>query len=170
MRRKLISVLVLISLIVVLVLFIAYVLAQSSKPGVSPGLSLTGAPAPAGLVKAPKPYLLLPQGKQEFTIRSGTSTTPVGTKIVADPLDAPKDSQQSVSLDVNFKTAIDSVSARVITDNKETVFPMKLTAGTNLSGTWTGTWTMPDTHENIFSITFLINYSGKQSTIDFPIR
>lgn len=163
--------LVLIILLVILALLVGFLLltGRSQKPA-SLTLSPQSTPTRAGLMKAPPPHLILPQGKQEFQIRSGAGNTPVGTKIVADPLDAPKNTQQTISLDVEYTKPIDSVNAIVITDTMEKTYPMNLTAGTNQKGTWTGTWTMADDHENIFTIKFVIGYNGKQSVINFPIR
>lgn len=179
MRSRAISVLVLITLAVVLVAFLIYIIETQAKlsPGDRiiklPGLpTSTETPFPTGLIKAPTPYLQIPEGRQSFTVRTGNTGGPMGTQIVVDPFNAQKGTQQTVTLGVEYKGGkVDSVDATLITDNAKTKLPMHLVSGDNSSGTWSITWSIEDTHEVTYQMDFSINYSGgKQYTINFPIR
>lgn len=179
MRNRVISLLVLVTLVVVLVAFLIYILETQAKLSPAdrviklPGLpESTETPFPTGLIKAPTPYLQIPEGRQSFTVRTGTTGGPVGTQIEVDQLNAQKGTNQTVNLGVEYKNgSVDSVDATLITDNAKSTLPMHLINGDKSSGTWSITWTISDTHETTYQMDFTINYgSGKQYTINFPIR
>lgn len=163
-------------LIVLLLIFFALVgvLIYTGRPktGVPGSISVNrpNPEIPAGLIKAPTPYLLLPPGKQIYSISSGAGNIPRGTQIIADPLDARKGEPQTVSLNVAYSKPIEAVDVTLIMDNMSKTYPMKLISGTGEKGAWSGTWTIEDDHEKNYAMKFIIKYNGKQSTIDFPIR
>ncbi len=162
---------ILITLLSVLA-FLLYTTYQNKK-STSPNSISVNRPnqeIPPGLVKAPTPYLVLPQGKQEFNIQGGSGDIPIGKKIIADPLDSPRGSKQTISIDIEYNKPIDGVSVAVDTDNGSKTYIMSLAAGDAKAGTWTATWTMEDSHEKNFMMTFNISYSGKKRQIPFPIR
>lgn len=144
-------------------------LPKSTTPG-SISVNRPNLEIPTGIVRAPTPYLILPSGRQIYSINSGASNIPRGTQIIADPLDARKGESQTVSLDVAYSKPIEAVNATLVMDNMSKTYPMKLTGGTGENGTWSGTWTIEDDHEKNYAMKFTIKYNGKQSSIDFPIR
>lgn len=164
-------------LVVVILSILSFVILRPKNADISSlsGFSLDKKPAglaaiPNTLVKAPIPHLVLPQGKQEFTIMSGQGNIPKGTKIVADPLDSPKGTEQTIDFTLTSPADVDSVNLKVDTDNQSKTYPMTLKSGDNKDGTWTATWTMADSHENNFAMYFIINYQGKTQTVPFAIR
>lgn len=166
-----ISQIILIVLLLLLALLVA-VLLLTGRVKIPSSLLITPpqTEVPAGLVQAPTPYLLLPQGRQSYLIRSGSLNQPRGNRIVVDPLDARRGEQQVVDLEVEFTKAITSVNLTLITDNIQKTYPMTLSAGDPTKGTWSATYQIEDDHEGIYSMQFIINYDGQETTIDFPIR
>ncbi len=163
----------LLAILLILVAGLTYYLYTYTKGGArTTSISITTPKptTPPGLVKAPTPYLVLPQGRQEFNIQSGSGDIPIGKKIVADPLDSPKGSKQTVSIELEYNKPIAGVTVTVDTDNGSKTYDMALVSGDNKIGTWVATWTMEDSHEKNFMMTFSISYSGKTRQIPFPIR
>ncbi|OGD74869.1 hypothetical protein A3A84_03400 [Candidatus Collierbacteria bacterium RIFCSPLOWO2_01_FULL_50_23] len=144
---------------------------KPSQPG-SISVNRPNPEIPAGLIKAPTPYLLLPQGKQEYLIRSNpTKGDVVGKKIIADPLDAPKNSPQTISIVLEHIISIVSVAIEISMDTTTKTYPLSLTSGTQTNGTWSGSWTVADSHNQTYSAKFIITDQNKRQTIlDFPIK
>ena len=156
--------------VVVALIIILFSLSRGQKTSNSISVNRPNQGIPAGLVKAPTPYLRLPQGKQEFEIRTGPTNDPVGTHLVVDPLDAPKGTKQSLSINVESNQPTDSVSATMKMDSLSKEYQLKLIDGTNMKGTWGATWTVEDNHKTTYSVTFKINSGGKQVTYTYAFR
>jgi hypothetical protein len=56
------------------------------------------------------------------------------------------------------------------TDSQKNTFPMKLTGGTNTNGVWTGTWTIPETHEYTYILTPMVKADGIETPYKTVIR
>lgn len=164
------AVLVILLVVVVGLAYYLYTVTQSDTATTSIGVTVPKTEIPAGIVKAPTPYLLLPQGKQIYSINSGAGNEPRGTRIIVDPLDARKGQQQTLFLDAEYVKPIEAVSVTLTMDNLSKTYPLKLTSGTGEKGTWSGTWTIEDDHEKIYDMKFTLKYNGKESIISFPIR
>lgn len=172
MRKRTISIAVLITLIIVLIAFIAYVVTNPPRPGSSPSLTLGRPPQPTGIVTAPTPYLILPTGKQTYLVRSNPKPGDATVKqIVADPIESAQGDQQTFSLDIASPTPVAAVSLELTTDNQTNTYQFKLVSGNNKLGTWSGTWVMADPHRVTYFAKFIIKDEGGHITNqDFPIR
>ncbi len=171
-RKGFISQVVLVILLIVVV-GLAYYLYRVTQPRTattSIGVNVPKTEIPAGIVKAPTPYLLLPQGRQIYTIESGAGNEPRGTRIIVDPLDALKGQPQTVFLDAEYDKPIESVNVTLIMDNLSKTYPLSISSGTATKGTWSGTWTIEDDHEKNYAMKFALKYNGKETIINFPIR
>lgn len=145
----------------------------STGVGRAPELSLSvpEPTVPPGITRAPTPYLLLPQGRQAYQIRTGSSNEPMATRIIVDPLDARKGESQTVSLEAGYTNPIESIDVTLITDNTQKTYSMTLSEGAATKGTWSSTHAIEDDHEVIYTMKFVIKYNGgKESVVDFPIR
>lgn len=163
-------VLVILLIVVVGLAYYLYTVTQSGTKTTSIGVNVPQTEFPAGIVKAPTPYLLLPQGKQSYSINSGSGNEPRGTRIIVDPLDARKGEKQTVYLDAGYTKPIESVGVTLIMDNFSKTYPLSVTGGDATKGTWSGTYTIEDDHEKIYAMKFALKYNGKETIINFPIR
>ena len=94
---------------------------------------------------APKP---LAGGRQHYTISGSKINAPKVAEVVIDPIDPAPGTNQKVSAKVLSLSGepVTEVTATMITDNKKTAYPLKLTSGTNLDGVWEGSWNLSDTY------------------------
>ena len=93
----------------------------------------------------PKP---LATGKQIYSISGSKINAPKVAEVVIDPIDPSPGANQKVSAKVLSLSGepITEVSVTMITDNKKTFYPLKLSSGTNLDGVWEGSWSLSDTY------------------------
>lgn len=172
MPKKSLSIAVLITLIIVLAAFVAYVATNPPRSGSTPSLTLGRPPQPTGIVTAPTPYLLLPTGKQTYLVRSNPKPGDATVKqIVANPIEGPQGDPQTFDIDIDSPTPIAAVSVELTTDNQTNTYQFKLVSGNNKLGTWSGTWVMADPHRVTYFAKFIIKDEGGHITNqDFPIR
>lgn len=169
MKNKL-SLVVLATLVLVLISFVAYVITHPPKSNVAPNLDLT-TKLPTGVIKAPTPYLILPTGIQEYTVQNNSASEPNIIKITADPIEGPLNSQQTISVDIKSPVTVTAISFALTTDNQTNTYQFKLISGTNKLGTWSGSWQMADPHKVTYYGKFIIkDESGRTTNVDFPIR
>jgi hypothetical protein len=99
----------------------------------------------------------LTQGKEVFTYTPGPLA--VGPKIsefTMDPMDPKKGQQQTITVKLNYTSAITSVTARLDTDNKKTDLVFTRIDGTESNGTWQATRTEDDTHDYTYYLDFTL--------------
>ena len=126
---------------------------------------------PKGVINAPTPYLFLPHGKQTYNSRTEDGNKSKITSVTFDPLDPQKNTKQTISVTVESNEAIQSVSATLKTDNQSNTHQFKLSSGTASKGVWSTTFTVADTFDKIYNVSFeIITQFGNKTTIPMPIR
>lgn len=90
----------------------------------------------------------LPPGKQTYVI-SGNSNGPRIHSITLDPLDAEKNSRQTIRATPSQRELVEFVTITVYSDSKKTILPL-----TGSADIFTAEWTVPDTlyHRYILKI------------------
>lgn len=121
---------------------------------------------------SPKPTptpIPLVQGPQTFSI--GMKGTPEMYEVWFNTID-PKNNTQEVRLKVRDKLGeISSATATVKTDKLSKNYNLSFSEGTASDGQWTGSWTLNDTYNRNFVITFSVaDYKGNKSSVDMTIR
>ena len=130
-------------------------LAPTAKPTPTPSPS----PTPVPLVQGPQTYGISSKGiPQMYDVSFNTID--------------PKQTTQTVKLKVKDQSGnVNSVSATVKTDNLSKNYNLSLSAGTASDGEWTGSWTLSDTYNKNFTITFsATDDKGNKSSVDLTIR
>lgn len=137
----------------------------------------TGKPASTSVfVSTPTPTssptptpIPLVQGPQTFSI--GMKGIPEMYEVWFNTID-PKKGTQEVKLKVRDKLGkISSVAAIVKTDKLSKTYKLSLSEGTSSDGVWTASWTLNDTYNKNFMITFSANDDkGNKSSVDLTIR
>lgn len=91
-------------------------------------------------------------GEQVFIVSS--SNEPRITKLIFNPLDVIFGGTQLVTVEVkdNNGNPITSVEAAAIIDNSTTPFSLSLVSGTDVEGTWQGTWMLQGTNCSIYQV------------------
>lgn len=126
---------------------------------------------PEGLALAPTPHLFLPHGKQTYNARGSGAERSSVTSITFEPLDPAKNTSQTITASVTSKESVKSVTLTVNTDNQSTNHAMKLISGNGSKGDWTSTFTVSDSYEKTYNLSFLIITSfGNKTTQLMPIR
>ena len=121
--------------------------------------------SPQGTVAAPTPTLILPSGKQTFFVRGGDQDVSKLTQIVIDPLDAAKDTSQTIDISVNSIEPITDFKIVLTTDNTATTFIPAIKSGNTTTGIWTANYSFPDTAQRIYSFSFEMTTQSNKKTI-----
>lgn len=106
--------------------------------------------------------ITLVSGKQTYSITT-SHHSPNFTQAVIDPLVVAIGDTQTMSVSINDTYEIISVEARVETDAGIHTYPLSLTSGTTLNGTWQGSWVVHDTHMTTYRTTFYAIDSNNES-------
>ena len=109
--------------------------------------------------------IALAPGPQTYTI-SGGHHSPNFTQATIDPLVVSVGDTQTMTVKINDTYSITSVEARVETDNGTQTYSLSLVSGTNLDGTWQGSWIVHDTHMTTYRTTFYALDSNNESASD----
>jgi len=118
---------------------------------------------------SPRP---LASGKQTY-LGSGSKTgAPKATEVVIDPLDPAQNATQTVTVKVISLdgTPVSEVEVNMITDNKEKAYPLKLISGTNLDGSWQGTWTLEDSYDYLYQAAIKAKNTKSEWTVTLSFR
>mgnify|MGYP001558152017 CR=1 FL=1 len=93
----------------------------------------------------PKP---LATGRQTYLISGSKKGAPKISEATIDPIDPKEGASQTFSVKALALEAgpIADVSVTMITDNEKKTYPLKSISGTNLDGTWQGTWSLKDSY------------------------
>ena len=70
----------------------------------------------------------------------------------------------------NSSGPVTEVSVELITDNETTSHSLVLTSGTNLDGTWEGTWTMEDSYDSTYQMAITAENASTDWTVTLSIR
>lgn len=131
----------------------------------------TGEKLPKGVVQAPTPYLVLPTGKQTYNIQGGDEKVAKISNVVYDPLDPKMDTTQTITATSASKEPVNSISLTMFTDNQTKTYPMTFVSGTKLKGVWTTSFTVSDSYEKIYKVSFeIISDLGNKVTQPMPLR
>lgn len=77
------------------------------------------------------------------------------SEVIIDPLDPKPEETQTVTikaLDVN-KSPIKEITVTLVTDNKSESHTLKRINGTDLNGTWQGSWKISDSYDYTYRAT-----------------
>lgn len=99
----------------------------------------------------PKP---LASGKQTYLISGSKINAPKVAEVVIDPIDPAPGANQKVLAQVLSLSGepVTEVTVTMITDNKKTSYPLKLSSGTNLDGVWEASWSLSDTYLYLYQL------------------
>ncbi len=105
----------------------------------------------------------LAQGKQTFEVSgSNRQQGPTITQVTIDPYDPAIGTQQTVQVLITGTSPLLTVRATLVTDNGERVYPLMLSSGQPLSGTWSNSWTTTETHD----VTYLLKITASDGKTD----
>lgn len=118
---------------------------------------------------SPRP---LAHGKQTYLVSGSKTGAPKATEVVIDPLDPAQNASQSVTVKVISLegTPVSEVEVKMITDNKQKAYPLKLISGTNLDGTWQGTWTLEDSYDYLYQAAIKAKNTKSDWTVTLTFR
>lgn len=136
-----------------------------TKAAATPTPTRTPTPKPT---PTPTPTYLAP-GKQVYNV-STTSSGPKVSQATFDPQDPARGQKQTVTIKANHTSPIQSVSIKLTTDNKSQTYPLRLTSGTNLSGSWEGSWTIDDTYLYTYIFDVTAASGSEQTSVAITIR
>ncbi|MGB6839305.1 MAG: hypothetical protein WBD86_01295 [Microgenomates group bacterium] len=97
----------------------------------------------------------LAHGKQTYMVSGSTKGAPKMSEVIIDPLDPKPEETQTVTikaLDVN-KSPIKEITVTLVTDNKSESHTLKRINGTDLNGTWQGSWKISDSYDYTYRAT-----------------
>jgi len=120
-------------------------------------------PSPPKEEKPTPSPIVLAEGKQTYIITGGHHS-PSFSEVTIDPLDVKVGDTQKMSAKISDTFSITSVAAHVETDTGTKIYPLSLIGGTDLSGTWEGSWTVYDTHSAKYKTTFTATDSNNESS------
>lgn len=112
----------------------------------------------------------LASGKQTYFVT--TKVQPQIMQIDIDPLDVKIGETQTITAKIRDTNGnpITSVTGTAKTDNGSFSFSLSLVEGTDLNGTWQGTWILEDTNCNTYMITITAESASGQSKVDLAFR
>lgn len=132
---------------------------QSGKPGETGTPSLS--PTPFPIAQGPVTY--------SFSWGEGT-TVPRMVKFDVDPHDAAAGQKQTVTVHFAHTASIDSVELQLTTDTQKNTFPLARSGGTGGDSIWTGSYTMPESHEYTYIFTPVVTAGGTKTPYKTVIR
>lgn len=129
-------------------------------PTPTPSISITPMPihTPTPL-PTPNP---IPHGTKGFSVSGGP---PVGPKMSHGsliPYDPATGETQKIQIYVSDTQPIQSATVTIMTDNGQTIVPMSLISGTDISGMWEGAWIMQDSY--FYSYRAIIDATSSNGT------
>lgn len=108
------------------------------------------------------------KGKQLYYIR--TKDKPELMSAEFDPLDALKGKEQKITVTAKNDNPIDEITLTFSRDGKKYPVSMKLTEGTNTSGTWVGSWKAEGTYERDYVAVIEGKSGGQKSKVEVTFR
>ena len=117
----------------------------------------------------PTPTKLL-HGKETYSVSGGGGAGPGISEITFDPLDPAVGSTQVITVKASDTSGVSSVLVNVRTDTKTTSVVLKRITGTELSGAWEATWTVPETYLYNYIPTIVAKSNAGETKIPVTIR
>lgn len=132
-------------------------------------ISTTENPTPT-ISTNPSEVIPIKQGVETYNISQGKTDGPKIPKVTINPHDPKEGAKQTITVFTNHTKPINWVKVTVYSDNKMDVHSLSLSSGTNLSGTWSGSWNISDTH--LFKWGFVIESGDdiNQSRVGIAVR
>lgn len=139
-------------------------LAQLNPSGI-PEAEATPIPTPT-----PTPTKLF-HGKDTYTVSRGAQAKgPNITEVSLDPLDPTVGSTQEFSVKVTYNNPVTDVTLKLRTDTKTTTLNLSRTEGSELGGTWTGSWNVPESYLYNYIVTVTATSGNETTTVPITIR
>lgn len=115
-------------------------------------------PLASGLIAGPsKPPYTLPTGLQTYKFSHGKDVTGPKIQVVTfDPLDPEVGSTQTITLEIESPTPLESAEITLTSDNQERTLALKLKSGDALRGTYQTSWVVDDTFDLKYSVHYLL--------------
>lgn len=110
------------------------------------------------------------QGTETYNISQGKTDGPKISKATVNPHDPKEGTKQTITVFANHTKPITWVKVTVYSDNKIDVHDLSLSSGTNLNGTWSGSWTISDTHLYKWGFVIESGDSINQSKVGIAVR
>lgn len=138
---------------------------NQEKPKQQMGAEPTAIPTPT-----PTPTKLF-HGKDTYIVSRGSQAKgPNISEISLDPLDPAVGAKQILSVKVTHDTPIIEVIVKLRTDTKTTNLTLVRIEGSELGGTWTTTWTVPESYLYNYTATITAKSAKDEATIPITIR
>ena len=170
--NEILGYIVVIAVIAVILAAIVYIYkAQqlSTLPQEESQTQVTPSKPPAPPTPTPTPTALK-HGKESYTVSGGGVDEPHPQDITIDPLDPAVGATQTFVLGIKTKYPVTTAYLSVRTDTKTTKIPLSLSSGTTTDGTWTASWTVPETYTYNYLITPVVQTQYNQSSTQITIR
>lgn len=141
---------------------------QSALPQEAPAQLAPGEPTPEP-TPTPTPTKLF-HGKDTYTLSGGMEGKPTISTVTLDPVDPAVSAKQVFSVALTNGSPITDAYLQVRTDTKTTKVPLTLANGASQNGTWTGSWTVPETYLYNYIVTVVATGSNGTTTMPITIR
>ncbi len=137
--------------------------------GFGEGATPASAPDPE---PEPPPAVCNPVASGVRTYTGTTKTNPKITQVRIDPLDVQKFAYQTVSVNIQDmnENSVTEVSGTAITDNNSFPFSLSLVSGTDINGTWQGSWLNLDTYCQIYMLKIIATSESGQSKVEIAFK
>lgn len=136
----------------------------------TPSPTLTSSPS-ATIKPSPRPSPRpIPHGKIGFTVGGGPSSGPVFGRGYLDPYDPQNGQKQLLGINISDTAPITSASITMFTDNKERAVSLNRVSGTDINGTWEGSWNVDDTYLYNYHMIIKAVSSKGTSSVDITLR
>lgn len=113
----------------------------------------------------------LKPGKETYIYSAGEGTTvPKLSQVDIEPHDPKKGQTQKVDVKYMHSSPIQQISIQLFSDNKSETHQLTRKDGTDMNGTWSGTWTVDDTVLYRYSLRFFVKADGKEVPYTVVLR
>lgn len=127
-----------------------------SSPSPSPQNQAGPAQQDNNLAPSKPPYTL-PTGSQTYRFSHGKDVTGPKVQVVTfDPLDPEVNSTQTITLEIESPTPLESAQITLTSDNQEKTLDLERTSGDALQGTYQTSWVVDDTFELTYAVHYLL--------------
>jgi len=188
MNKKSRLIFVLIGVIIVLILISGFVLNQTmrqiisdiifkglfmSKVSQEPVTTTTEVIVIGGEPESPSvPVICSPVDSGAQTYSVSTKNNPLMTQVDINPLDVKISASQTVSVKIREtnEKPITEVSGIIVTDNQTLPFVFVLVSGTDINGTWQGSWLNRDSYCQTYMLTIVAISESGQSRVEMAFK
>lgn len=108
-------------------------------------------------------------GPETYRVSQANKAAPQIKTASFDPLDPGPEESQLIEVEINHSQAVEKVTVKILTDNKETVKELELASGSAANGTWSTTWDVDDTY--FYQYAFIITAtSNEEGSVEITVR